>query len=241
MGRELGEDIVKLVVGSDDEAKTFPVHRKRLCQKVPYFEAMFNGPYIEGQTQSAKMPEDDPIAFQSMLAWVYLDTIEHFTAKSTKGGPILDMTHYITLYALAEKYNITELADMTMDYMLRESVMPNCFPRPDQIKICYELTHAESKLRVFVSRCFAYLTLTLKDDHAKGLWNKDKLYDLMVEVPDLGKDALLLLRHQAGKTIPDPRIAPPCDYHQHAAEDPCPDMSTTSRKRAREEKCGLTR
>ncbi|KUJ17039.1 uncharacterized protein LY89DRAFT_734031 [Mollisia scopiformis] len=105
--KRLGDETVKLVVTSlCEHPRIFTVHKQLLCQKIPYFDKMFNGPFAEGTTQSATLHEDDPLAVESMLGWVYLDKIE-----IVDDGGSLYLNRYIHLFSLAEKYHITTLAD----------------------------------------------------------------------------------------------------------------------------------
>ncbi|CZR66759.1 uncharacterized protein PAC_16660 [Phialocephala subalpina] len=217
--RQLGDGVVTLVVGEDK--RTFTVHKKKLCEKIPHFKKMFNVPFQAGQTQSAKLPEDNPGAIESMLGWVYLDRIEVVRDEGGKGKHI-DLTRYLNLYSLAEKYGCTKLADLTMDFIAKETLASNCMLSPLMMKLCYDLCSANSKLRLFAARCFAYCTLQLSDSTGNGTWSSEKIHNALWASIDLSKDYYGLLRSQSGKAPLDPRSAFACDYHQHAKTEMCP-------------------
>lgn len=57
--------MVTLKVGLEE--KTFTVHKKLLCDKVPYFEKMFGGPWVEAVANVATFPEDRVESFDVLI------------------------------------------------------------------------------------------------------------------------------------------------------------------------------
>ena len=76
--RNLGNQIVNIEVGTEDNKALFTIHRKVLCSKIPFFDKMFNGGFEEAKTQCATLPEDDPSGFHLLVGWVYTGSIEAF-------------------------------------------------------------------------------------------------------------------------------------------------------------------
>ncbi|KAF8859532.1 hypothetical protein BDZ45DRAFT_673277 [Acephala macrosclerotiorum] len=175
---------------------------------------MFNGPFKEGQTQLSKLPEDNIHVFKLFLGWLYLGIIE---IPSTQF--FVDYSH---LYAFADKYCISELADATMDKMCKVSAHKKWMPTESEITVCYELTPRKSKLSLFFARCLAWVSLHISGDRADKLWTNEGLRDTVKGNDDLSLQFFDLLRFQSGKPLPDPREAPACDYHQHTKDEPCP-------------------
>ncbi|KAF7944761.1 uncharacterized protein EAE97_005394 [Botrytis byssoidea] len=64
-------------VGKDEGSGHFLLHKSILCEKVPYFEEMFNGNFDESTTNnSADLPEYDPEAFNILIiSWIYSDQV----------------------------------------------------------------------------------------------------------------------------------------------------------------------
>ncbi|KUJ17040.1 uncharacterized protein LY89DRAFT_734032 [Mollisia scopiformis] len=89
------------------------------------------------------------------------------------------------------------------------------------MKLCYDLTYENSKLRLYAARNFVYCTLSMTDDYAGGLWNNDIMHQAVSDCGDLSKDTFAILRNQSGKVFKKPYTAPRCEYHQHAKEEKC--------------------
>ncbi|KAL2061898.1 hypothetical protein VTL71DRAFT_7276 [Oculimacula yallundae] len=70
LGSQLGTDIVTITVGQGDAAEKIVFHKKILCQRVEYFNKMFNGSYVEGNSQTAHLPEDDLDAFKLLARFM---------------------------------------------------------------------------------------------------------------------------------------------------------------------------
>ena len=75
IGVNLGDVIVDLIVGTPKNAKTFRIHQKLLCAKIPYFDKMFKGEWKESKEHRASFPEDQPVSFEIMLEWVYFGNL----------------------------------------------------------------------------------------------------------------------------------------------------------------------
>ena len=61
-------DIVTVLVGKDDEAKSFNVYESLLCSKSPYFKAALNK---EPNARVLIMDGDDANAFRLYILWLY--------------------------------------------------------------------------------------------------------------------------------------------------------------------------
>lgn len=61
--------MVTLKVGKNKKA--FAVHKKLLCEKIPYFEKMFQGLWIEASGNIATFPEDEVECFDVLIGWLY--------------------------------------------------------------------------------------------------------------------------------------------------------------------------
>lgn len=213
----LGNSIVPLTVGTGQHAKTFHIHKKLLCQRVMFFDRMFNGQFAEGRSLVATLPDDYPVAFGLFIGWLYKGVVE--CPADGEGGSVADK---IRLYAWAEKYMIRELADKTMEHLIAHLISKNWLPGHSLMSTAYNLTHEGSKLRLFIARCTAYVMLTKSAGSHDGAWSKEKIQKAITENSDLGGDALETLRLQDGKLYPDPRLRPACDYHQHGPIEDCP-------------------
>lgn len=70
--------IVTVNVRKDDKQdyKAFPIHKNYICHYSPYFEAAFNGRFIEGETQEMDIDEVEPRIFGIFVTWLYSQTIK---------------------------------------------------------------------------------------------------------------------------------------------------------------------
>jgi hypothetical protein len=103
--------MVDLYVGHHKER--FHVHKAILCEKVPYFQHMFNGNFEDAKPNVAHFPEDDPEAFDLILRWIYWNNIELIPSVSSF-LPKSPFWKSITFYILAEKLCLPKLQDHIM-------------------------------------------------------------------------------------------------------------------------------
>ncbi|CAG8983546.1 hypothetical protein HYALB_00004347 [Hymenoscyphus albidus] len=62
---------VKLIVGPQENQHTLYAHKNALCS-VAYFKACLReDAFIEGQTNTIVLPEEDPLVFRRLLEWMY--------------------------------------------------------------------------------------------------------------------------------------------------------------------------
>jgi hypothetical protein len=168
---------------------------------------MFKGHFEEAATQTATLPEDDPLAFEFFLGWLYQDTV----------NKPLSANECIKLFGFAEKYALISLMDNTMDTLLE--LIKTGRRMLDQVYIenIYRITHESSKMRVFGARCLAFALMNFLDT---GIWSTPTHRDEIII------DSLTLIRsltpqHEFG-LFPDPTLDPLCDYHQHGKDEVCP-------------------
>ncbi|KAF5875761.1 uncharacterized protein Bfra_011523 [Botrytis fragariae] len=225
----IGTRIVRLEVGTGFDQVVFNVHKTILCKKIAFFDKMFNGKFLEGITHSAKMPEDNIEAFKLMLGWVYSGAIEPgidltFANGNSASTPLLE------LLILAEKYDINPLVDATMDYLIKLLQENRIIIGESLWVYTYENTRRTSKLRLFFTRTAIY-AMRFKDGEFTSnpkFWTVKAIHSILSQSPEILMDYLALT--QGVKLQEDPLIAPPCDYHRHAADEDCPYKPKTTAK-----------
>lgn len=122
---------------------------------------MFSSLFIEGASQTAAFPEDDPAVFDVLLEWVYnynrrkLRTLGDEQVDGEGGGVVYGRASWnvVGLYALAEKLVVPEVMDLCMDAMKRYHLSRNVMPSLDFGRRAYSNTAPESKLRLYAVRC----------------------------------------------------------------------------------------
>ncbi|KAI9646437.1 hypothetical protein NHQ30_004429 [Ciborinia camelliae] len=225
----LGSDLVRILVGGDgDSAGTekveFVLHKKILCAKVPFFEKMFNGSFLEGTTQVATLPEDDPDAFRLLVAWVYTGSI---ASEVFPGNTFL--LPLSALFILAEKYCIAALMDFSIESIRDQMDKKQCLAHRHPVESIYEKTHAKSKLRVLLSVIVANVLVAnlhrsreRADD--KDAWSNEDLQSLLCGSADLTLDVIKIMREAEpfDRRFATPIYFPRCHYHQHGKDEKCP-------------------
>ncbi|CZR66758.1 uncharacterized protein PAC_16659 [Phialocephala subalpina] len=214
---EIGFDVVHITVGSTVK-KTFVVYKAPLCHKVAYFDHMFNGNWREAQSQTANLPEDVCEAFALFVIWVIKDKIE-LPVNSETDSSIPTLIH---LFAFAEKYNITTLADQTLERLSTLMLESDCLPIPSDIELAYDITHENSKLRSFMLKLFVYITFHSDESEDVYGWSKATMQPLMQSCTDLCTDFFATIFGQGAQEKKDPRGELGCDLHQHREDEDCP-------------------
>jgi hypothetical protein len=165
----------------------------------------------------SSLPEEDPLAFEMFMGWLYQGIIEEPVDLPGQVRSALK-----SLVAFAERYDMSELADTTMDSLI--SQYQNKIPL-DSVPVVYQNTKTGSRLRRFYIKALAYASLAKRRFNGKGLCiilraQKDILPDFLEE-----------LMMESGVKQVDPVKLPACTWHGHGKDEPCP---TASKKRKRD-------
>jgi hypothetical protein len=110
LDRELGSEVVQLVVGS--ERRLFPVHKKRLCSVSKLFDKVFNSSFAEAANGRIDLPTDTPETVSVFVTWLYGDHVRDMPIDDNNPGA-LDL--YIDLYLFADAKRCEKLKNELMD------------------------------------------------------------------------------------------------------------------------------
>ncbi|KAE8320740.1 hypothetical protein BDV39DRAFT_211390 [Aspergillus sergii] len=114
---------VKIQIGS----ATYDVSKALICKYSPYFAAMFDGKFKEGEEQSAVLEEAEGVvsnqSFQLLLQWLYLGRF-----ILGKKSPAESISAMIELARLADMLSIDNMESPAMEY-IRATILAN--PPPD--------------------------------------------------------------------------------------------------------------
>ncbi|KAH7348891.1 hypothetical protein BKA65DRAFT_594638 [Rhexocercosporidium sp. MPI-PUGE-AT-0058] len=159
--KTMGSMAVELFFGPEE--KRFLVHKKVLCNRIPYFDKMFNGKFVETTDLRAMFPEDRVEAFDLLLSGVYQETCINFSGqKESSSGPNVYDWSLVSYYNLAGKLCLPDLQDQIMDAYIAQSSARHTMPSTDLIREVYTRTEAGSGLRKYVLAAFPFL-LAMKD------------------------------------------------------------------------------
>ena len=213
----MGSETVKLYVGPTNAL--FCVHKKLLCDRVPYFAKMFSGRFKEASETSASFPEDSVQSFDLLLTWVYYRKIRKVELKPKVGKVREICWNWINFYSLAEKFCIDELMDLILDTIRALDRVSNTLPKCSNVSLLYSKTSSGSPARKYVALALQYIIQT-GSAFEKGWPTAD--IQVLLKDDDICSNVLELMRKQNGNPLTDPRVLPNCDFHHHGGDEPCP-------------------
>jgi hypothetical protein len=212
---KLGIEIVKIIVGLEEQTKPFKVHLNLLFTKVPYLQKMFSTNLKEGEEQKATLPDDSPEAFSIFLGWLYRGSFRALEQVENE-APTLAR---VQLYCFAEETCQDDLMNYTISSLLRELIRFGRLPKTSTILLAYENALPTSQLRKFLSR--SLVRCFIRGPNPQGDWTVDELSAAMSENRDLCTDVLALLKMAMDNRLPDPRGVV-CNFYVHEKGRDCP-------------------
>lgn len=185
-----GDTLVKIVVGKGKDSKAYNLSKRNLTSVSDYFKAAFMGDWIEGETQTLNLEEEDSVIFDLIVQWIYCCTV-FFDVKGPK--PVLDIKSetisiYLKFLKLAKYLQIngpveTSIVPMRNILFYNEAVL-----QPNHIRAAASLPGNRQVLRLFAQNC--------SDSYLKSrAWKpKRKPFRFEKELEEVDGFALELLR-----------------------------------------------
>ncbi|KAJ8064280.1 hypothetical protein OCU04_006626 [Sclerotinia nivalis] len=207
----LGNEMVKIEVGTGNMKAHFTIHRQILCAKIPHFNSILNSLSPEARDRGVILPSTHPDGFRLLVCWVYTGSIEQQSNGKYR------TTELFYLFALASNYDIVALQDEAMECIVRElrkSLSSERFTL-DHVQYAYENTPWKSKLRLFCAR-------SLVESMAKThywLWSDLEISELLIKLPDLVLDIVPMTRGRVDPKTPDATQAPISDYYHEDTDN----------------------
>ncbi|PQE23545.1 BTB POZ domain-containing protein [Rutstroemia sp. NJR-2017a BVV2] len=212
--QRFGFEIVDLHVGPASKGKLFKVHKKLLCDKIPYFSKMFMSGFAEAKNNYASFPEDSVEAFDLLIEWVYTGVF-----------PKVENWNFLSFYTLAEKLCLPQLQDTAMDMLRTSQHASRLILTLSLITDAYQNTQQGSGYRLYALHSLLYILCLPGDKALEGWNNKDIVEMLKKSSPDLNMDYMTMIRTHFRQTPlkkpVDPRIGDACVYHSHKIDKQC--------------------
>lgn len=105
-------------VGQGPQAESFHVSRALLCNSSHYFVAALKGPFIEGQSQTIELKDEDPETFRTYVAWLYQGILKsQDIERALQGSQSFDQ-HIAELIVFADRRGTSELANDAISMLL---------------------------------------------------------------------------------------------------------------------------
>ncbi|KAF4625607.1 hypothetical protein G7Y89_g12559 [Cudoniella acicularis] len=214
----LGTEMVDLYIGPTEEH--FRAHKRLLCDKIPYFDKMFNGGFKEASDNTAKLPEDNPDTFEDLLNMAVYSAEPYTlspltnTAASIYTGKEFPFDP-LNLYCLAEKLCLPLLMDNVLEAYFDYQRLNYKYPSIDFCCQVYARTPEGSHFREYVVQVVYSL---LNEDHGKQneelktSWPTEEVQEKLFSIVDFSRDYIELSRERARK---GPRRMDACQFHEH--------------------------
>ncbi|CZR67132.1 uncharacterized protein PAC_17031 [Phialocephala subalpina] len=212
----MGSETVELIVGKD-KAK-FLVHKKLLCDKIPYFDKMFNGGFEEARSKIATFSEDRAQSMDLLLGWVYHGSIRKIQGTNNNGVREIPSWSFVDMYSLAHKLCLRDVQDEVMDAYLTYSFEGESMPSFETWTSAYDKVLSPSPLRTLMVY-FGRLALSFNAGEFATAFDVPSILELLFDNSDFGVDFLNLIRY--GGAVEDPRVMPRCDFNCHGKDEPC--------------------
>ncbi|CZR61813.1 uncharacterized protein PAC_11710 [Phialocephala subalpina] len=107
------QTFVNINVGSGQEKLTFMVQKSLICHYSAFFDAAFNGPFLEGKSQVINMEDVENKIMGLLVDWLYLQRIQSEHGTSTR----VTMLDLAKLWVLADRCTIPALQAAAMKGM----------------------------------------------------------------------------------------------------------------------------
>ncbi|KAF7886977.1 uncharacterized protein EAF02_003624 [Botrytis sinoallii] len=238
----IDSEMVDIHVGKDEDSGHFQLHKSILCEKVPYFEKMFNGNFEEGTTNSATLPEDDPEAFNILISWIYSDQVFPVGLR--------ECTHETwcvgKLYLLADKLCLPDLMDRILDELTfsmdKDNWMPNITMNtplsvPLSVQNLYKCCPRENcgMFRLLVS-LMCHLLCETYNAHCLETWPTEEIDSFLTCHDDLRHEVFKMMRtEREHTTFSEQLFKPGCRVHEHGEDQPCSQLYRRANKQTEQD------
>jgi hypothetical protein len=165
-----GNDIITLIIGTGESARTYSVHKELLCSASEYFRAALGTGFKEAADKTLTMQDECPIAFAVIYGFLYTGEVRH--ASFYTRNQVTDQVLWLRTVKLADKIFIHALIVIAYN-RLRELFAwdKRLIPEPAFIKELYsDDTPMEKLQRYIVGHCFHHI-----NQHGDEDWKEWKV------------------------------------------------------------------
>jgi hypothetical protein len=96
----------------------FTVQKALLCNSSTYFKAALNGPFVEGQSQTIDLDDEDPSIFRTYVAWLYQGQLRSRDIEEELDDPQDFGLHIAEVIVFADKRDVGELKNDAISMLL---------------------------------------------------------------------------------------------------------------------------
>ena len=147
---------VTLIAGQDDNSKSCGVHKDFACHYSPVLKAAFASSFVEGQTQTYKLPDATEEATALLVHWFYTQELLVDALEKDENDP-LESLRMAQLWVLADQLLVPRLQNTAIRAIVQLRSRFKIVPTRS-IAYVYRHTAAGSSLRkLMVQLCAGYL------------------------------------------------------------------------------------
>ncbi|KAF2686968.1 POZ domain-containing protein [Lentithecium fluviatile CBS 122367] len=175
------------------QSKEYHAHKAVLCAHSEYFMRMFSGSFQEATDRVIELQDDNPIHFEVMLKYMYTLKYEVPSMNELEKDAQFHQTYLLPIgvYALADKYGVSELGTIATDrFPLEGSLIPTEGRRIVEAHYS-KCVQADSVMGRVIARKLLRSCRTLITGSAFD--------DLVKRFPNLAADILLVCSRQSGR------------------------------------------
>jgi hypothetical protein len=199
-----------IIIGTDNDKKTFTLPREFLTAVSKYFENALKGPFRETNTKTLTLDNVTPNTFRIFHEWLsarQLRSIDGTPYAYTSGRDFLP--ELLDLYIFADQYDVPQLRRDTMNAWIDVQTKDPNLVSDALVSIAYERLSNQSPMVRFILNSYCNL--------CAGKWPNLNLGDFPAQFLFDGMKKLLQER-QVGVKIRDP-YKNRCEYHEHEVEN----------------------
>jgi len=196
---------------AEEPIQEFTVDKSILCARSPFFNAAFNGPWLESATKTVSLPEHRPSCFATYVSWLYKEEFTIGLAVGKEDSPSL-----LELYFFAEAVQDLDFADIVSDALWRARYVTDQWYGANATRYIYDNTAPSSPLR----RMHVELMLFEKEHHGEITDGNPPKAFLIDAVKRVTSTRLCKREYIDGRNMG-------CDYHYHMRN---PDQECRNKK-----------
>ena len=226
--RLLSGPLVDVFVGP--ERKHWSLHRNLLCYHSSFLQTEFEGHEVprvmKEDGNKLELPDDDPIAFELLVKWIYQGQLEGCLEGSDEQKYEHALACY-KLYLLCEKLDMIKLKNQSMD-MYRQGLHESALvPDATELWDIYRTAPAGSPFRKLMTRIAARQIMDNAVEKDASTYRK-----CFENSADFGIEMVNAIRSMSGGMLfDDPtKASDACQYHDHRDGSGCPPRATVAVK-----------
>lgn len=162
-----------VVVGSDEDRRTFQVDQGLLTFYSGYFKAALSGRWTAAEDDAITLVSENPKTFERFVSWLYTRSITDDDEPST--FPVI-----IDLWLFADRREVPLLMNEMLDCLRDRIVSERTIPLK-HLGLIYEQTTPGSALRRMLMHAIITTASerSVADESKKALWPQEALWDMM--------------------------------------------------------------